>query len=142
VRLDVLPLLEQFNPAIRAVLARTADLAADDEAALEAIVAKLAPSLVRDEAFDLARWRVQPRALQRRLLRLGLQSQLGGLVDVADSPIEDALDLLQTGQPKQTYHLPHGVELCIGTDSFFLEQQGRARKRSGRNTWERDASRV
>ena len=42
-----------------------------------------------------------------------LESQGGGLIDVRASPIEDALDVLQSARPSQTYHLPHGVELCI-----------------------------
>jgi tRNA(Ile)-lysidine synthase len=142
VRLDVLPALEQINPAIRAVLGRTADLAADDDAALEGVIAVLEPSLRRDDAYDLRLWRAQPRALQRRFLRRGLASLVGELVDISDSPIEDALDLLQTGQPKQTYHLPHGVELCVGAHTFSLQRSGRARKRAGRNTWEVDAPRV
>jgi tRNA(Ile)-lysidine synthetase-like protein len=133
VRLDVLPVLEQINPAVRSVLARTADLAADDEAALDVAVAQLEPRLARDHAYDLGLWRAQPRALQRRLLRTALESLLGDLVDVADSPIEDALDLLQTGQAKQAYHLPHGVELCVGADTFRLERHGRARQRSARS---------
>jgi tRNA(Ile)-lysidine synthase len=141
VRLDVLPALEQINPSIRAVLARTADLAAEDDAALSAIVAELAPRLRRDQAYDLRLWRAQPRALQRRLLRLGIELLVGGLVDVPDSPIEDALDLLQTGQPKQAYYLPHGVELFVDTHTFLLQRHS-ARERSGWNTWELEAPRV
>ena len=38
VRLDLLPTLERFNPSIRSVLARTADLAAEDLAALDTVV--------------------------------------------------------------------------------------------------------
>jgi tRNA(Ile)-lysidine synthase len=142
VRLDMLPILEQINPAIRSVLARTADLAAEDDAALQAVVAELESRLRRDQAYELRLWRAQPRALQRRLLRRGIESLVGELVDVPDSPIEDALDLLQTAQPKQTYHLPHGVELCVGTDMFFLQRHGRARNRSVPNTWELEAPRV
>ena len=65
-------------------------------------------------------------------------------VDVGDSPIEDALDLLQTAHPKQTYHLPYGIEVCVGADTFDLRLDGSARARSdsGSNTWEVDASRV
>lgn len=139
-RLDVLPLLEQINPAIRRVLARTAELAADDVAALDAIVAQLLPRVATDQTYDRAKFDAQPRALQRRLLRLGVQSLVGGLVDVADAPIEDALDLLRTAirnrQPNQTYHLPYGIELCIGSEAFVLRLDGRARQRERRKTWE------
>ena len=147
VRLDLLPVLEGFNPAIRAVLARTADLAAEEVAALDALVDALHASLARAPAsdvleYDLRLWRAQPRALQRRLLRRGLESLLGGLVDVRASPIEDALDVLQSARPSQTYHLPHGVELCIRPPTFLLRLHGAARPRSTPKRWGVEASRV
>jgi tRNA(Ile)-lysidine synthase len=145
VRLDVLPLLEQFNPAIRTVLARTADLVADDLAALDGLVAALAPRVVsapEEGQFDLRQFRAQPRAIQRRLLRLGLEALTGGLVDVPDAPIEDALDLVQTGEPAQAYHLPYGVELCLATESFTLRRGGRARERQMQKNWEVGVPRV
>jgi len=128
VRLDVLPQLEAFNPAIRTLLARTAELAADDLAAIELQVDALEQSVSVDGGYDLGLFRAQPRAIQRRLLRRGLAS-FAGLADVADVPIEDALDLLRTGQPNQTYHLPYGVELCIGPRTFELRRESRARRR-------------
>jgi tRNA(Ile)-lysidine synthase len=142
VRLDLLPLLEQFNPAVREVLARTADLAADDLAVLDATVADRRAAIERDGEYDLLLFRAQPRALQRRLLRLALRSLTGGLVDVADATIEDALDLLQTGQPDQTYHLPHAVEVCIKHQTFVLRRNDHARPRPSHKTWEVEVPRV
>jgi tRNA(Ile)-lysidine synthase len=136
VRLDLLPLLEQFNPAIREVLARTAELATDDLAVLDAAAADQHVVVERDGEYDLRAFRAQPRALQRRLLRLGLQALSGRLVDVADATIEDTLDLLQTGQPDQTYHLPHAVEVCIKHQTFVLRRNGHARPRNSDKTWE------
>jgi tRNA(Ile)-lysidine synthase len=71
VRLDLLPALEAFNPAIRTVLARTAELASEDLALLDAMVDEVHASLaVSPEPevveYDLRLWRAQPRALQRR----------------------------------------------------------------------------
>jgi len=133
VRLDLLPLLEQFNPAVRSVLARTAELAVDDNALLEKLALDVLAAVGRSGAFPLATFRAQPRALQRRVLRVQIEALVGGLTDVNDGPIEDALDLLQTGQPNQTYHLPYGVELCIGSESFMLRLDGRARQKQQKN---------
>ncbi len=133
VRLDLLPLLEQFNPTIRGVLARTADLAVEDNAVLENLASNLYDQLRGDHTYDLRGFRAQPRALQRRLLRLAIQGTLSRLVDVTDAPVEDALDLLQTGQANQTYHLPYGVELLMRTDVFTLRQAGGARQRQRKN---------
>ncbi len=137
VRLDLLPALERFNPSIRDVLARTADLAVEDNAVLDKLAASLDGQLRDDDTgdriYDLRGFRDQPRALQRRVLRLAVQATLSGLRDVTDAPIEDALDLLQTGQANQTYHLPYGVELLMRTDTFTLRQGGRARQRQQKN---------
>jgi tRNA(Ile)-lysidine synthase len=142
VRLDLLPALERFNPAIRAVLARTADLAAEDLIALDDVVSNLQADLVRAHGqatdaleYDLHQWRAQPRALQRRLLRRALEELLGGLVDVRASAVDDALAILASGTPAQTYHLPYGVELCIGSRTFVVRLHGRARARLRANTW-------
>jgi tRNA(Ile)-lysidine synthase len=147
VRLDLLPVLERFNPAIRNVLARTADLAAEDVALLEALVDELHATLVRTQQpdvieYDLPVWRTQPRALQRRLLRRGLNLLVGGLVGVRASPIDDALDVLQAATPGQTYHLPFGVELCVLSDTFVLRLHGRARPPTRPNIWDVEVPRV
>jgi tRNA(Ile)-lysidine synthase len=136
VRLELLPMLERFNPAIRDLLARTADLAADDLAVLDVMVADVYAKIAGDQTYDLPLFRSQPRALQRRLLRLGIRSLGVDLVDVADAPIEDTLDLLQTGRPNQTYHLPYGVELFLGDDTYSLRHDGRARHRQPRKSWD------
>jgi tRNA(Ile)-lysidine synthase len=147
VRLDLLPVLERFNPAIRNVLARTADLAAEDVAVLDALVDELHATLVRSQQpdvieYDLPMWRTHPRALQRRVLRRGLNSLVGGLVDVRAAPIDDALDLLQSATPAQAYHLPFGVELCVLSDTFVLRLHGRARPPTRPNIWDVEVPRV
>src|SRR5207244_3773401 len=107
------------------------DLVAEDLAVLDALVDKLHATLARAPQpelleYDLSVWRAQPRALRRRLLRRGLHELLGGLVDVRAAPVDDALDLLQSGAPAQAYHLPNGVELCVLSDIFILRLHGRA----------------
>jgi tRNA(Ile)-lysidine synthase len=142
VRLDLLPHLEQFNPAIREVLARTADLVAEDVAVIEALVDAVDAGLAPHGTYDLRLFRAQPRGIQRRVLRRALQAQGVGMVDVADAPIEDALELLASGRANQTYHLPDGVELCIGSHTFELVRSGRARQRQVQKIWEGAVPRV
>jgi tRNA(Ile)-lysidine synthase len=142
VRLDLLPHLEQFNPAIREVLARTADLVAEDVAVIENLVGAVQVRLEQGGAYDLQLFRAQPRGLQRRLLRRALLSQGVGMVDVSDAPIEDALELVASGRPNQTYHLPYGVELCLGSHTFALARPGRARQRDLQKSWDVRVPRV
>jgi tRNA(Ile)-lysidine synthase len=148
VRLDLLPLLEQFNPAIRSVLVRTAEMAADDVAALDEIVISVHRQVARSTSadavvYDLRGFKAQPRALQRRLLRHALVYLVGTLEDVHAAPIEDALALVRSGQAGQAYHLPYGVELVIGDEDVKLRRFGAARRRvTTRNNWGKEASRV
>jgi tRNA(Ile)-lysidine synthase len=147
VRLDLLPALEAYNPSIREVLARTADLAGEDVAALEAVVEAIYASVLRDVhsdslELDLRLFQAEPRALQRRLLRRGLQSLLGNLADVRAAPIEDALDIIRSGAPSATYHLPHGVEMCISSATILLRLYGKARRPSRANTWDNGVPRL
>jgi tRNA(Ile)-lysidine synthase len=147
VRLDLLPALERFNPAIRTVLARTADLAEEDLDALNTIVVSLYATVCRRQSeheveLDLAAWRRQPRALQRRLLRHALEQVVGDLVDVKAGPIEDALELMRSGHRGQAYHLPYGAELCLSDQHAILRRYGRARRRNLDITLGSEAPRV
>jgi hypothetical protein len=76
------------------------------------------------------------------LLRRGLESLLGGLVDVRASPVEDALDVVQSGSAAKTYHLPYGVELCVLSETFVLRLHGRARPRTRPKSWDVEVPRV
>jgi tRNA(Ile)-lysidine synthase len=146
VRLDLLPTLEGYNPKVREVLARTADLLAEDAGALDAIVGALHADIAQPGEgslrYALDRWRTQPVGIQRRLLRCGLEALLGTVTDVRAQPIEDALGLVRSGSAGRTYHLPYGVELCVGHDAFELRLHGRALPRNSRNTWGREGPRV
>ncbi|MBU1226661.1 MAG: tRNA lysidine(34) synthetase TilS [Actinobacteria bacterium] len=87
IRTEVIPYLEQFNPSLRPALVRTAQLSADDEAALEgrasAVPIGWAAGEVRMAAAALA---AVPKAVASRAVRRGLRMLLdpyaGDLSDV------------------------------------------------------------
>jgi len=74
VRLDLLPMLEQYNPQLRAALVRLSELAAAENEYMEAEAGKaLAESAVRKEEgwlIDRRRFRSLHVALQRRMIKL------------------------------------------------------------------------
>jgi tRNA(Ile)-lysidine synthase len=147
VRLDLLPALAALNPAIGSVLARTAELVGQDLVVLDNLVAGLEPSVLTAShadalEYDLAAWRAQPRALQRRLLRRGLERLLGDVVGVSAAAIEDSLDLVQSARPGQAYHLPYGIEVCMEPAGFSLRRHGRATPRSSSKNGRNDGPRV
>jgi tRNA(Ile)-lysidine synthase len=128
VRHDLMPVLEQFNPAVRRLLARFADLATDDLDALEAQTQALQSTLATPTdgglRYALGPWQGLSRALQRRLLRAGIQQLAGGLQDIPLGPVEDALDLINQldGRGGRIYNLPHGVLLAMEPESLVLRR--------------------
>ncbi|GAC1319841.1 MAG: hypothetical protein NVSMB2_15460 [Chloroflexota bacterium] len=131
VRLDLVPALEAFNPAVRTVLARTAALLADDVDALHALSAQRESSLLQaasegDRRYDRDAWRTLDRAVQRRVLRRALEHLTNDLADVRAAPIEDALDLLASTSAMATYHLPYGITLIVEPEIFCLRTLGSA----------------
>ncbi len=95
IRHTLMPALRSFNPALDATLARTAEIARDDEIFWKGEVARVLPGMLlpgkpvrgggravstgvgeRSLAIELERLKAQPAALRRRLVRAAAQ-QLG-----------------------------------------------------------------
>ncbi|MBV9355146.1 MAG: tRNA lysidine(34) synthetase TilS [Chloroflexi bacterium] len=139
IRRDLLPHLEQYNSAIKRVLARTADLASDDEEALQALAEERFAVLAEPLAdagygYDRAAWRHLPRALQRRLLRRTLLALTGRLEDVRDAPIEDVLDVLSVGDTRAHYDLPGGATLDASAHQLHIRLRPAGEIQGVRNT--------
>lgn len=106
IRHDLLPLLETWNPRLRAHLAQMAELARDEEAWWQAELARTAPQLILPGvpvrgggraarlglAIDVTRLAALAPALQRRLLRHAAR-QLGAAPDFAATEALRALAL-------------------------------------------------
>jgi tRNA(Ile)-lysidine synthase len=115
-RLQLLPLLRQYNPNIDHALLRLADIAAEDSALIEEQVSALWDELARqeDETIYLDRKRVEslPVALQRHLLRTAVTRLAGDARDIEAVHIEAARTLLRKAVGKRV-SLPHGL-VCYG----------------------------
>jgi tRNA(Ile)-lysidine synthase len=108
IRRRLLPLLERdFNPAIRAALARLAELSRDDEAVLEDSAKRRSRS---DPALGLecALLRRAPAALQRRMLRSWLVSSRGDLRAIGLHHVERLRDLAAERGDGKSVALPGG----------------------------------
>lgn len=85
IRLDLLPQLQAYNPAITADLNRLADIVRADEAFLDDAAETLYGQLVLPEdvpALDKKRLLAQPLAMQRRLIRRLWQEATGSRQDL------------------------------------------------------------
>ena len=124
-RQELLPVLETYNPNIRAILRRTAEIAAGDYELVRSLIERVWPDAVvavSDTAitFDLTLWRTHPLPLRRALLRVAVQHLRPGLRDVDFTPVETALEWAQTSQSGHTADLLGGLCLTIVSDMLIL----------------------
>ncbi len=124
-RHELLPLLETYNPNIRTILRRTADVVQADYELLEAHRNFAWDMTLLDETatsitFSLSAWREQPIGTQRALLRRAIQQLRFSLRDINFVHIEDAIDLLQRATTGDQATLPQNLILAVSYDAFTI----------------------
>jgi len=133
VRHELIPYLEErFNPGIRAALARTASVLADEAAHVRAEAEALLAGVAREESGALLLKRVPlaeaPTAVARAAIRQALL-RAGGLAQVGALHIDQVLRLARAKAPSgRRLPLPGGREARFTRDDIRLE------KRTGRGT--------
>jgi len=121
-RLQLLPLLRQYNQSVDQALLRLADIAREDNAFIEQQVFGLWDALARQKknAVYLDKKEVikLPIALQRQLLKIAVAKLAGDTRDIEASHIEAARNLLSKPVGKKV-SLPHGF-ICEGGYNDFV----------------------
>ena len=124
-RHDLLPLLETYNPQIRSILCRTADVIAAEHEVLQAhtnyswgmtVVEETASAIT----FDLAMWREQPIGVRRAMLRQAIHQLRPPLRDIDFVHIEDAIEILQRATTGDQVTLPQQLFIEVSYDTFTL----------------------
>jgi tRNA(Ile)-lysidine synthase len=124
IRHELLPYLEaRFNPRARAVLARTAELLADEARELETRIDELYGRCARPERggvrLEIGALREVPPALARRLLRRAVEA-VGGRKGLSRQHVERVLALARRHRPGRRLPLPGGRVACFRADSLWL----------------------
>jgi len=134
-RHELLPLLETYNPNVRARLCHTAAVVAADyelltqmqEQAWAEVVANCSSSWGEREkavVFDLAAWRALPVALQRAVLRQAAYRLRSTLRDVDFVHVESARRVALEGETGAEATLPMGLTLTVGYDTLTMGPAG------------------
>lgn len=126
IRHHVLPLLEkEVQPAIRRVLARTADVLREERAVLQLVWNHFMPPLlpapdqaVTFAARDLLR---RPVVMQAGLLREILRRVKGDLRGVARRHLSGVLEQLRRGGPSRRLRLPGDVYVWISCGEVLIQ---------------------
>jgi tRNA(Ile)-lysidine synthase len=128
VRHELIPYLEErFNPGIRAALARTASLLADEAAHVRAEAESLLAAIAREEVDALVLGRAAlaeaPTAVARGAIRQAL-ARAGGLAQVGALHVERVLELARAKAPSgRRLPLPGGREARFTRDAVRLEKR-------------------
>jgi tRNA(Ile)-lysidine synthase len=127
-RHELLPELERYNPRIRSVLARMAEVLAGEHAmlarAIEALWQEMAPPEMQSEAavvFDRDQWLRLSVPEQRALLRQAVWRLRRSLRDVDFTPLEAAVHFSRRARPGQGCDLVAGLRLSILPDRLQVE---------------------
>ncbi len=125
-RHHLLPLLETYNPNIRALLRRTAEIAAADHELVTEICDAAWEREIKEQSenailFDLGGWRALPLAVQRATLRRAAYQLRPGLRDVNFLHIEGAVEIATNGSTGAQAILPHGLCLTVDYQTLRLD---------------------
>ncbi len=132
IRLDLLPALQRgYNPRLVQALCSTAQLLADDEAALQAMSHQHFVSAHLPAATELIQLKIDkltclPPSLQRRVLREALNGVMGNLQRVTSTHIAAMRALLQPGVGHKWLQLPQGVVVERRYEVLLIHRQGRS----------------
>ena len=111
-RLELLPLLREYNPNVDQALLRMAEIANDDVSFIQQQALQLWEEVAKLEDgavyLDKKKSTVLPLALQRQLIRLALARILGTTRDIEAKHIEAVRDLLNKTVGKRV-SLPHNI---------------------------------
>lgn len=124
-RHELIPFLEKYNPNIREVVRRTAEVISADYAVLHAQVERAWQEVARREtedwiALDLAAWRTLPLGLQRSTLRLAIQKLRRHLRDIGWEHVENALWIARERETGARATLPDGLMLTVDYDEIIV----------------------
>lgn len=124
-RHELIPLLENFNPGIRPILWRTADILREDFAVLEAASHNAWQSCIRNQgvgfvSFEYDQLKSFPTGIKRQLIRLAINQLRPGLRDVDFDTIQHALDFLEQPSRSAQSDLSLGLRILLEGDLLWI----------------------
>jgi tRNA(Ile)-lysidine synthase len=124
IRLELLPMLETFNPRVKQSLARTSESLARDEDYLRAAAAEVLARSREGSRLKVKALQGIPTAIRRRALRLWLRDERGDLRRIDASHIA-AIERLIGGPSGRRVELPEGGVIAREFDYLsFINTSG------------------
>jgi tRNA(Ile)-lysidine synthase len=132
VRLVLLPQLEEkAGPRLAEGLARVADILRDEEEILDRTSRERLQRVLSGERLLCAPLLEEEKAVQRRLIRLWIETHLGDLRGISFLHVEEVLRFITRDRPQAVFSLPKGWSLIKQYGSLRLEKKKTKRKTVG-----------
>ncbi|GFE61415.1 tRNA lysidine(34) synthetase TilS [Geobacter sp. AOG2] len=126
IRHELLPLLEQYNPAIRERLATTAAVLSDEHNIINQLTKEIVDRACTSDgdgfACTVTTLIEQPPALRRRVFRHLLERLAGNLDHFSNRHISAMEQLLESPRPHATLNLPQGITVMRDYGAFLLQR--------------------
>jgi len=124
-RHEVLPYLGRLNPQISERLQNLAEVVRADYKLHQEFVSGAQDTLLVTSypdawVYNLARWREQPLAIQRAIVRRAAYRLRRTLRDVDFDHVEHAVDVAQRGRTGAQAELPHRLALTVGYTTLTI----------------------
>jgi tRNA(Ile)-lysidine synthase len=129
IRLEWLPRLrDRIDPGVPSRLAHTAEVLRDEEMVLNTLAQQALVELRTNSALRRDGLLRQPKAVQRRMLRLWIEQARGHLRGLDFAHVEALLTLISDGPPQSRLAIPGGWELVREYDHLRLARTSRRSK--------------
>ena len=126
IRLELLPLLkERIDPGVPSRLAQMAEVLRDEETLLNMLAQRELAELRTNSGLRRDGFLRQPKAMQRRLLRLWIEQARGHLRGLDFDHVEALLTLISAGPPQSRLSIPGGWELTREYETLRLVKAAR-----------------
>jgi tRNA(Ile)-lysidine synthase len=124
-RHDVIPLLAELNPNIRATLARTADILREDAALVRRAGESALSGLIREDhagaiSLDRAAWARLSAAEKRYVIRAVAARLRPDQRDIGFEHVENALAVAESGKTGAAATLPGGLVLRVDYETLVI----------------------
>jgi tRNA(Ile)-lysidine synthase len=121
IRLELMPRLkERIDSRLTTRLAQLAEVLRDEETLLNTLAQKELEALEAKTALSRERFLRQPKAMQRRVLRLWIEAARGHLRGLDFDHAEALLGLIAAGPPQSRFSIPGGWELIKEYETLRL----------------------
>ncbi|MTI83311.1 MAG: tRNA lysidine(34) synthetase TilS [Firmicutes bacterium] len=135
IRLELIPVLEDYNPALVNTLLKTAEVLRAEDEFLENEAGKVCTSpMVSNECngwvLDIDLLTALPLALQRRVMRKLWSRMVGEPGGLGFGHLEVILDLLQEGKGSWESHLPRGIHVTRSYNQLYFKKESESNERA------------